>query len=486
MAIRWPWSRSRPSTAPAPPVPSPAWLAQVGETIVALYAEELGRLPDERGRAALLHAALRGADAEALRASLQQSDEWQARHAAPPVVVVPDPPAPPTPTAPPGLVGQLRLDGDQVFRDDTGDVLPVLLHGGDLFSRWARGEHALVHDVLAQARAAGYHGIRAWTVLTGRYWQGLDVGPWTDGYAAKLLMFADALRGHGLCWAVSQGDLWRGLSGVERADVRDALRVLGESYPDVAVLFDAGNEAWSRGGDDTTPGPHGLSVWLTPLSHALPGHLFTLTAPPDGELRDQQQAYHIGPSSLVSVHGYRGGHWHDKIRHIFTTSYPGESGPPASRLLFQSEPFGPGALVSASDNKHELTPAVMEIAAVMSTCTRQLWTYFSSPGVRLDAPETFAQMPGFATTPAAVALLPRDVMCWPVITHGGRSSGWFRVTERSDEVRVDQVLSADGRAVAVAYGPRVQAHEQTRGTVTLRHEFRDETGLKGVLYVGEV
>jgi hypothetical protein len=482
MRLRWPWSRPRASAPAAPGLPTVDWWRMVGETIVALYAEERHRAPDEAERAVLLAAALAGEDADQLRTRVQATR--------PPSVIVtaldPDP-SPEPPPARPALRGRLRQDGDRAFVDDDGDVLPVILHAGDLLAQWAHGEQERVRAILQQAKTAGYTGVRTWSVLAGPYWRGLEVGPWTPNYAGLLHEFAAALRAHGLVWAVSQGDLWRaGLSEGSRTETLEALIAMGQAYPDVAALFDAGNEAWSRGDGDPTPNERVLAQWLARLAARVPGRMYTVTAPPDGEIREEQLQYHLPPSTLISVHGYRGGHWYDKVRHIFSTSYDGEAGPPATRLIFQSEPFGPGELVSASRNKHELSAAVMQLSAVMATMSRQMWTYFCSPGVKLTTGERFTDMPGFRETPAAVALLPKDIMRWPRLTHGGRRDGWFEVTESTDEVRVDQVLSADGRAVALAYGPRIAAHRQTRGTVHARHEFRDETGLKGVLYLGEM
>lgn len=332
----------------------------------------------------------------------------------------------------------------RLFRDDTGPVLPVLCHGGDLFSRYARGHVAEVRALLADIAAAGYVGIRSWTVLSGDYWRDREVGPTvTTHYWALVSDFAAELRGYGLRWLVSQGDALRVVTTTadREAFARQLVAVLRRE--DLAGI-DCGNEVWQNGESD----PARLVPMARVFAQAWPGLPLSLSSPP-GEERDELDAFSMDPCNVFDVHGYRGGHWYDKVRHVFSIAYEVK---PSRKLGIQSEPFGPGALVSASENKHELGGDVMQAAAVMSLMARQAWCYFSGPGVMSDAGEDLRDMPGFAETPAAVARLPRDVMSGRLI-HGGSTWAAERPFEAVGETRCDSVLLSGGRGITLIYGP---------------------------------
>lgn len=331
----------------------------------------------------------------------------------------------------------------RLFRDDAGPVLPVLCHAGDLLSRYCRGQVAEVRALLAAIATAGYHGVRTWTVLAGDYWRGREVGPQTTPhYWALVADFARDLDGYGLGWLVSQGDALRVLPTT--AEREAFARRLVETLDRATVLgVDCGNEVWQNG----EPDPARLVPMARVFAAAWPDVALSLSSPP-GEERVELDAWSLDPATVFDVHGYRGGRWWDKVRHIFSVAYEVK---PARRLGIQSEPFGPGALVSASQNKHELVTGVMQAAAVQSLMARQAWVYFSGPGVMSDAGEELRDMPGFAETPAAVARLPRDVMTGRLI-HGGSTWAASRPFEAVGETRCDSVLLSAG-GVTLIYGP---------------------------------
>jgi hypothetical protein len=186
------------------------------------------------------------------------------------------------------------------------------------------------------------------------------------------------------------------------------------------------------------------------------------------------------PANIYCVHGYRGGRWWDKIRHIFSFAYESK---PQKREGIQGESFGPGPDVSAIDNKHELDADVMCLGAIMSLMTRQAWNFFSDPGVRTDhGPERIEHMPGFWETPRAVALLPDDITAFQRIFHGGETWRNQRVFAAQGEVRADHALHDDERFVCLIYGPGSLDVPQTRNaTITLDHRFGD----KGRLVIGQ-
>lgn len=332
----------------------------------------------------------------------------------------------------------------RLFRDDTGPVLPVLCHAGDLLSRYCRGQAHEVRALLAAIAGAGYHGVRTWTVLAGDYWRGREVGPHvTPHYWALLADFARDLDGYGLGWLVSQGDALQVVTTT--ADrVAFARQLTATLRRDLVLGVDCGNEAWQTG----EPDPARLVPMAEIFATAWPDVALSLSSPP-GEERHELDAWSRAPANVFDVHGYRGGHWWDKVRHLFSVAYEVK---PARPLGIQSEPFGPGALVSVTEHKHELHADVMQAAAVMSLMARQAWVYFSGPGVMSDAGEDLRDMPGFRETPAAVARLPRDVMTGRLL-HGGSTWAHERPFTALGETRCDSVRLSGGRGVTLLYGP---------------------------------
>jgi hypothetical protein len=190
--------------------------------------------------------------------------------------------------------------------------------------------------------------------------------------------------------------------------------------------------------------------------------------------------YSRSPANLFVCHGYRGGRWYDKVRHIFSLVYEGK---PQKRLGWQGEPAGPGALVSAIDNRQELDADALCAMAAMSLMTRQVWVYFRGPGVKSDEGERLQDMPGFRDVPRVRALIPADVMRYSgPLTHGGDTWRRERVFAAQGEVRADHVLHSDGRFVALIYGPGSLDVPQTRSArIHIDHRW----GNKARLVVGQ-
>lgn len=363
------------------------------------------------------------------------------------VVGLSDPwPPPPLPTPGSALQGLLRLSSG-AYVDDTGPVLPVFDHLGDGYSRFLRardGVLALLDDI---ARA-GYHGIRFWTVLRGSYWAGreCDAGQTPDQFAA----FGQELVARGLQAVVSQGDMWQpGVSDAARQRVKEAIR---SAFPRAAVAFcDAGNEVNNNGGAR----PEQCADWIA----GLPGILSLSTT--QSEEPVDLAAWSRSPAMIFDEHGYRGGRWWDKIRHM--RNLVSEGAPEDRRLGIQSEPFGVGRRVSVTQNMGELTDDVMAFAGAVSLTNRQAYVRFSGPGIISDEAERLQDMPGFRSVPALAALLPRDVMAFSRLVHGGSSQGSARVFAVTDEpgtTRCDHAIASDGRFVCTIYGPNPQYRQQ--------------------------
>lgn len=340
-------------------------------------------------------------------------------------------------------------------------MVPVACHLGDGLSRFAR-DPAGTHRLLGEVAARGYHGVRTWTVLHGDYWRGREVGPMHQpDYWALVDGFREALRQHGLRWLVSQGDLMRALPGM--ADRRAFMRRLAALFTlEDLIGVDAGNETWQNGEGDEGRLQDAIDGFLD----VLPAPVWSLTSPP-GEETGELLRY---AGSVADVHTYRDGRWWDKVRHVFNNAYEGVT----DRPVVQSEPFGPGARVSVTANKGELDEGVMQAAAVAAAMTGQLWVYFSGPGVVSDEGERLQDMPGFASTPAVLALLPKDVGRGEV-AHGGESQAHRRVFAASPkgdprELRWEHCFLSGKRFVALGYGPSFADVEASAARPVRPHE----------------
>jgi hypothetical protein len=372
-------------------------------------------------------------------------------------IAVEPPPVDPVDPVDPGenrLKGVIRiLSGEKGFTDDTGQVNPVFCHVGDLVSLWCRGKRDIAHEIMRDVVKAGYHGIRAWTVLgmPGQpYWAGREVGPHIQAdYWQQIGELAAAFQRYELYWLISQGDMAANFTSTnERCDF---MRKLAETVKPYGIGFgvDGGNEAWQNGEAD----PNRLRAIVDAFRDVYPLEVWSLTDGPE-ESKENLDKY---DGSVYDVHGYRGGHSWDKTRHIFSIPYEGK---PERRLGIQSEPTGPGKHVSVTDNKEELNTDVQCLLAIQSTQCRQVWVYFSGPGVKSVVPERLQDMPGFWDTPAAVALLPKDVMAFSSLVHGGATQRGRRVfaVTRDDHTRADHAISSDGRFTCIQYGPSWQTN----------------------------
>lgn len=383
----------------------------------------------------------------------------------PPVV----PPGPGTP-----LVGPLRIAGG-TFADDTGPVTPTLCHFGEAFSAYLRRKA----DVLTQLdviAAAGYHGIRFWDVLGyyGAAWGGKEVTPIsfinragqsvpaTPHYYAQLGAFLADVKARGLAVHHSRGDLnsWPTSERLRHCqEVRAVQRQVGISV----ALNESCNEAWQNG--------VGTAGELVHMAAALTGEtLQALSCPPGAEEEPGPLTeYSQPPADVMYVHGYRGGLSHDRIRHIFSLGY---EKPTPHRLGWQGEPAGPGAGVTVGQENH---PEALALMAAMSFIARQAWVYMSGHGVFWIAPikgdieelgeqkavfsasqdwDFTKHQPGFLEVAKVKTWIPRDVMTYQRLCHGGVTWRGTRVCVGNADgtLRADHALHDDGRCVIALYG----------------------------------
>jgi len=375
---------------------------------------------------------------------------------------------PPVPAHPDPLVGQLRIESG-AYVDDTGPRLPVFLHLGDLIGHGlVRGVDAIL-PALDQAAAWGYHGIRSWWQLhltTGKWLRGPTEDGWNplnDRQRFREILAAAAERG--LAWHLAAG----GTRGLSEDRERELFACLSDAIADVGprhiALLEGINEARDTARDPT---PEAVAKVLRPLRERFPEVLCALSAytgHEDRVLLDQWTPHWM---QHYQVHGFRDGRAHDKIRHIFSLGYDGE-GTPTRRLGWQGEPWGPGRIVSAQANHHEIDADVMILGACMAAMARQAWVVMSGPGV-VYTDEPLEAMPGIAETPAILRALPQDLMRFATLGHSGDSRRGTRLhAVRGDRpnVREDYAIATDGRYLAIQYGPPNEPKDLPRERATV-------------------
>lgn len=362
----------------------------------------------------------------------------------------------PLPPPPPPIAGQLRSDG-RGFLDDSGPVLPLGCHFGEAFSAFVRRPDA-VKAQLEVIKAAGYDFVRFWDVL-GYYpaWLGREVTPSpftsrdgrsiraTPDYYEQLRRFLRACADIGLRVQWSRGDMNAFSTAAWQAHFSRLADLAAETSTTIA-LFEGLNEAWQNGADH----PTFLLGYTDIVRQRVPQALYGLSCPP-GASEDPEPVREWSPSGMLPIiHGFRGGTYADRIRHIFSEGY--EVFPLINRRLgWQGEPSGPGSGVTVGQTNN--TEALVLMAA-MSLMARQTWVYMSGRGVFWDGP--IQDQLGFAEVPQMRAKFPKDLMRWPTLCHGGQTWQGARVfvDDSNGARRRDQAISSDGRVMAVCYGTK--------------------------------
>ena len=217
--------------------------------------------------------------------------------------------------------------------------------------------------------------------------------------------------------------------------------------------------------DTTDENPASLEALVQRVRSRHPGILYSLTAYTGHEDREIDRQWTPSWQGFVMRHCYRGGHFHDKVRHIFSGAYEGV---PVRRKHWRGEPFGTGPGVSAQENGHELTAETMPMAGAMAAMTRCAWTFMSTPGV-IYMRERLEDQPGIRETPLLLRVVPRDVGTFRTLGHSGPSKKGLRIhAVRPDapDVRADYAIADDGRYVEIIYGPPEQRKDLPQERVT--------------------
>lgn len=360
------------------------------------------------------------------------------------------------------IIGNLRI-ANGGFVHDGGPVCPVLLHLGDLLGHALIAGLPSVIPALDFAARYGYHGIRTWTqlhVTTGSWYSGITRYGWD--FRSNIPLFYDFIQAcadRGLKLHLAAAGT-KGLSADEERDIFnktvDAIYRFGS---ETFLLMEGINEARDTARDATMPAIEPL----VRLYHNIDPDMLVATTSYTGgsESEDRANTNYWTPSwgKLQLVHPFRDGRINDKLRHIFSCGYPGES-TPTRRNTWWGEPWGPGRLVSAQGGSEEITDHTMNAGAMMAAMARGAWVTMSGPGVVYED-EPLDAMPGLKTVPAAVARMPQNVAQYGTLGHSGYNNHnrIHTVKPESPDVREDYAINnATGEFLAIRYGPPEQDH----------------------------
>jgi hypothetical protein len=374
---------------------------------------------------------------------------------------------PQAPVHPDPLEGQVRLVRG-AWGDATGPRNIAGLHLGNLIGHGLTHGLASILPTLDLAAECGYHEIRSWFQLKtnpGGWWDQWSTPRWNPADASELFFsILEAWASRGGRWHLAGGGIKDMTDGEEDAAFNVLNRAIRRIGPEHFSLIEACNEIRDTGDPDDIE-PAELTRLVRIATNGFPQVLTALSAYTGTEDDDIISRYTPSWMGFYLVHGYRQGRAHDKIRHIF--SLRRES--PVRRNGKQSESFGPGRLVSVTDNKHEIDAHVMKTAAAMTALTSAAWTFMSGPGVVLET-EALDAMPGLRETPALLRALPREVGTWDIVSHSGPTQRGTRIhSVRTDapDVREDYAINSHtGEYLAIRYGPPDQRRDMPRERAT--------------------
>lgn len=374
------------------------------------------------------------------------------------------PPVPERPPLPEQPKGQLKiaLGG---FTRSSKLTLPLVCHLMEGFSKFTR-DPDYIKRLLDTIASAGYDAVRTLDIL-GWYdggWGGKEVTPVpsrnksgnrveaTPNYYQQLENYILECHSRGLALAWSRGDLQL----LSHRQLEEHFTTLGQlGVPSEAVfLFEGCNEAWQNG----APDPSRLLELVRLFKRQRPEIICGLSCPTNASEEPADFREWTEGADITIIHNFRGGEDTDRIRHIFSNGYEGMP-MLGRRVAWQNEPPGP----DDDDGSDDVTvgdtsdPEALGAMAAVSFLARQAWTYMSGDGVFLDG-SPFEEQPAFSIIPKIRALIPPDVMAYPMLVHGGRDNSVLITPNRQyssegGEIdRIDQAISDDGKVVAVAYG----------------------------------
>lgn len=331
------------------------------------------------------------------------------------------------------------------------------LHLGNVIGNAMTHGLASVIPTLDLAQEIGAHEARMWFqlhTLPRGWWDQWSTPRWNP--ADDRVLFAETLAAvaeRGIKMHLAGGGIKDMSDGEENAAFGTLNWAIGQVGPEAFSVIEACNEIRDTGDEDDID-PKELTRLVRLATEGYPQILTALSAYTGTEDKDILRRYTPSWMRFYIVHGERGGHMHDKLRHMYSLAHDGE-GEPVRRNMKQSESYGPGRLVSATSNSHEINAHTMTLSAAMCAIARGQWTFMSGPGVVLET-EPLADMAGLRETPEILRRLPQDLAQFQTLGHGGDSKRGQRIYAALDDWRYDYAINNDGRYVGIAYGPPEQ------------------------------
>jgi hypothetical protein len=213
--------------------------------------------------------------------------------------------------------GQLGLEPGGGFHVNGRPVLPTLAHYGDALSKWMRDPDHVLRNLDLMA-SVGYHGVRYWTCLDGDWWAGRHVGEaFQPNYWERHRAFFIALKERGLVAQISQGSTTQDALPDPHGFMNRLCDTLQDVGPEVCCVLEGVNEDRDTG----NKGPRWLADFVSIARRRFPGMLLGLSSYTGTEDPDILNRYSIDPANMFMVHPYRGGHNHDKTRHLMSLQY---------------------------------------------------------------------------------------------------------------------------------------------------------------------
>jgi hypothetical protein len=349
------------------------------------------------------------------------------------------------------LVGIVKVNG-LGYEDANGPCYPYGIHAGDLFLCQTEGKD--ITPALDSFVEIGAHFTRQWITLMyfkqgypGHFWGTRGCSPRvTPGYYGQLRHNIEMHIERKLKMHLSMGDL-NNVSQSELIDLYTQLADLVKEYGQEHFIFpgEVNESAF------TFSNASGMQIaqLVDIIRQKNPDILYSLTAY-GGYVPVEKLIEYTAPWQKVYYkHGYRDGHYWDKIRHYFSDGY--EYYKQIRTVGADHEPSGYGKYVSATANMDEINASTMGLMAVISVLARQSYLYFCSPGIKWE--EDFHSMPGFATCPKLVAMLPKG-LCNGKLHHSGTAFRNERIFEAIGEFRVDGIVKESTKEFAyIGYGP---------------------------------
>ncbi len=368
---------------------------------------------------------------------------------------------PPPPPGPGLLTGQLTCDG-RVFADDTGPVVPVMCHLGDLIWRALNGQVARVHAAFRDLVQYGYAGLRSWPTINTvgmhhDFWGDVTLGPQsTPNYHHRCEeVFRIGAEDYGLVWHVAPGDLFE-TSNREDDQLFDWLGGVARQHPTWFALIEGCNELLHNT-DRRKHDPAYVDALLDRVRSRAPSVLATWSAAHGDSSEEHLPEWTPPWAKFWYVHPLRGP-WRQAMEHNFTNGY--DRGADVRRLGWNGEPpgmnWGNRQFVSGMPPRSTngwprgWTPGRHALYGVLTVLSRQIHCLMSSPGVKLEV--SLTDVPGFKETPALIRKLPTDIHTFGRLFHGGERFKGERILAAATDSRVEHAIASDGRACMVAYG----------------------------------